>query len=111
MTFGLKWFSKDSGKADAAAEKRLCDAISKKLCITASYNKGPMHLMEPYAVYRQSEGGELMLSAKMHGHMHHDNLETMEVAKLSMIELTSQSFDPDARLAAASAQGSVVCAV
>lgn len=116
MAFGLSWFSRGSDKGknrENAAQKILCDAVARKLCITASYNNGPIHLMEPYVVFRQAETGPLTLAAKMHGHMSHDNLETLEVAKLSLLELTEQSFTPDPRLVQndhAKTAG-VVCAV
>ena len=113
--FGFKFGS--SEKKTAKSESILCDAITQKACVTASYKGGAIHLLEPYALYR-GPNGELLLSAvRVDGpsssHSNHEKLETFEVAQLSFLELSQQSFSPDPRFDPKSLQNqdNIVCTV
>lgn len=117
MTFGFKSKESNSNKKTAKSESILCDAITKKTCVTASYKGGPIHLLEPYALYHGSENNELVLSAVRvdgpSGHSNHEMLEVFEVAQLSFLELAHQTFTPDPRFNSNDPkyQDKVVCAV
>lgn len=82
----------------------LRDAVAKKVCVTASYRGGPIHLLEPYALYRTPDFNSLMLSAIRvdgpSGHSTREKLETFEVAQFSILELSHQTFTPDPQFAA-----------
>lgn len=108
MSFSLNFGFGKKGDPRAKSQTLLSDAISKKVCVTASYNRGPIHLFQPYAVLQPSDGDDVVLLAvKVDGpvgHSNHDDLETLEVSKLKLLELTTQSFTPDPRFDAKDAK-------
>jgi hypothetical protein len=118
MGIGLKFgFGSGKEKAIAKSEARLRDAIARKVCVTASYDRGPIHLFEPYALLQSADGGDArLLAIRMDGPAgpsNHEDLENLEVAKLGLLEITSQEFTPDPRFDARDSKfaGTVVAAV
>lgn len=102
MGISLKFgFGSGKEKAVAKSEARLRDAIARKVCITASYDRGPIHLFEPYALLQSSDHGEaILLAVRMDGPAgpsSHEDLVSLEVSKLGLLEVTSQEFTPDPR--------------
>jgi hypothetical protein len=118
MGISLKFgFGSGKEKAIAKSEARLRDAIARKVCVTASYDRGPIHLFEPYALLRSSgDGTATLLAVRMDGPAgpsSHENLVNLDVAKLGLLEITSQEFTPDPRFDVGDAKygGTVVATV
>ena len=120
MALGFGLFKFGSGNSEnklSKLEDTLRDSIARKVCVTASYRGGPIHLLEPYALYRSPDLNTLMLSAiRVDGpssHSHHEKLDTFEVAQFSILELSDQTFTPDPRFDAidTNSQSNLVCTV
>lgn len=120
MGISLKFgFGLGSGKEKAVAktQSRVQDAIVRKVCITASYNNGPIHLFEPYALMQPADSANpTLLAVRMDGpagHSSHEDLVSLDVSKLSLLEVTDQEFTPDPRFNAGDPKygGAVMAAV
>jgi hypothetical protein len=110
-------FGSGKEKAVAKSQNRLRDAIARKVCVTASYDRGPIHLFEPYALLQSEDGTPgTLLAVRMDGPAgpsSHEDLVRLDVAKLGLLEVTEQEFTPDPRFDAHDAKygGTVVAAV
>ena len=120
MALGFGLFKSGSATLENKLSKFegiLREAIAKKVCVTASYRGGPIHLLEPYALYRSPDFNTLMLSAiRVDGpssHSHREKLDTFEVAQFSILEMSHQTFTPDPQFAASNAasRSNLVCTV
>lgn len=81
-------------------EQELCQAVRDRHIVSLQYERGPYRSFAPHALYRSSKGKICVSGIQLYNPSEPEKVNEphdFEVGKITGLEVTQRSFQPDAR--------------